>query len=333
MARSVPETMTAMAAITPGGPEMLTPITRPVPVPKLREILIRVRACGVNRPDLLQRQGAYPPPPGASDLIGLEVSGEVVAVGGDVTIWQIGDRVTALVNGGGYAEYCVTPDVQALRLPTGFDWVQAAALPENFFTVWSNVFDRGRLRPGETFLVHGGTSGIGTCAIQLAAAHGARVFATAGGAVKARFCETIGAERCVDYQIEDFVDVIGELVPDGIDVILDMVGGDYTPRNLKLLAPEGRLVQIAYLKGGRVDAHLEQIMRKRLTLTGSTLRPRTTEEKGRIASALAAIVWPMLDEGLIKPIIQQCFPLREAAAAHALLESGTTIGKIILTVD
>lgn len=333
MARSVPETMTAMAALEPGGPEMLMPITRPVPAPNLREILIRVRACGVNRPDLLQRQGAYPPPPGASDLIGLEVAGEVVALGGDVTIWQIGDQVTALTNGGGYAEYCTVPDVQALRLPTGFDWVQAAALPENFFTVWSNVFDRGQLKSGETFLVHGGTSGIGTTAIQLAAARGARVFATAGGAAKARFCETIGAERCVDYHSEDFAQAIAELAPEGVNVVLDMVGGDYTPRNLKLLAPDGRLVQIAYLRGGKVEVQLDLIMRKRLTLTGSTLRPRSTAEKGRIASALAAEVWPMLDEGLIRPVIHHCLPLREAAAAHTLLEGGTTIGKIILTVD
>jgi putative PIG3 family NAD(P)H quinone oxidoreductase len=333
MAQSLPKTMTAMAASSPGGPEMLVPISRPVPAPGPAEILIRVRACGVNRPDLLQRQGVYPPPPGASDLIGLEVAGEVVAIGQDVTIWQIGDRVTALTNGGGYAQYCAVPAIQALRLPNGFDWAEAAALPENFFTVWSNVFERGRLRPGETFLVHGGTSGIGTCAIQLAAAHGARVFATAGGETKARFCEAIGAERCVDYHTEDFGEVFAELVPGGIDVILDMVGGDYTPRNLKLLAPEGRLVQIAYLKGGKVDAHLEQIMRKRLTLTGSTLRPRTTAEKGRIASSLAAIIWPMLDDGLIKPVIHQRFPLAEAAAAHTLLESGTTMGKIILMVD
>ncbi len=333
MARSVPETMTAMAAMTPGGPEMLQPITRPVPTPGLREILICVRACGVNRPDLLQRQGAYPPPPGASDLIGLEVSGEVVAVGGDVTIWQVGDRVTALTNGGGYAEYCTVPDVQALRLPTGFDWVRAAALPENFFTVWSNVFDRGRLQSGETFLVHGGTSGIGTTAIQLAATLGARVFATAGGEEKSRFCETIGAEICIDYHAQDFQAEIAKLAGDGVDVILDMVGGDYTPRNLKLLAPEGRLVQIAYLRGSKVELQLEAIMRKRLTLTGSTLRPRTTAEKGRIAAALSTDIWPWLDEGRVKPVIHRCFPLREAAAAHTLLESGTTIGKIILTVD
>jgi putative PIG3 family NAD(P)H quinone oxidoreductase len=333
MAQSVPKTMIAIAARSPGGPEMLEPISRPVPTPGPAEILVRVRACGVNRPDLLQRQGVYPPPPGASDLIGLEVAGEVVAIGQDVTIWQIGDRVTALTNGGGYAEYCATPAVQALRLPNGFDWAEAAALPENFFTVWSNVFDRGRLSRGETFLVHGGTSGIGTCAIQLAAAQGARVFATAGGEMKARFCETIGAERCVDYRTEDFAHVIAELAPTGIDVILDMVGGDYTPRNLKLLAPEGRLVQIAYLKGSKVDVQLEQIMRKRLTLTGSTLRPRTTAEKGRIASCLAASIWPMLDDGRIKPVIHQRFPLEQAAAAHTLLESGTTIGKIILMVD
>jgi putative PIG3 family NAD(P)H quinone oxidoreductase len=325
--------MTAIVAKEPGGPEMLEPATRPVPVPGPHEILIRVRAAGVNRPDLLQRKGVYPPPPGASDLIGLEVAGEVAQIGADVTTWAVGDRVMALVNGGGYAEYCVAPAVQALPVPSGFDWVQAAGVPENFFTVWSNVFDRGRLLPGETFLVHGGTSGIGTAAIQMAASLGSKVFATAGGPEKARFCETIGAARGIDYHQDDFTAVLAKICEPGIDVILDMVGGDYTARNLISLAPKGRLVQIAYLRGAKVEINLDTIMRKRLTVTGSTLRPRSTEEKGEIAAALKSKVWPLLEAGKIKPVIHQRFALTDAAAAHAALESGTTIGKIVLTID
>jgi putative PIG3 family NAD(P)H quinone oxidoreductase len=288
-------------------------------------------AAGVNRPDVLQRAGKYPPPPGASDIPGLEVAGTVVATGSDATRWREGDRVCALVAGGGYAEYCTAPAVQCLPVPRGLTWVEAAALPETFFTVWTNVFERGRLAAGETLLVHGGSSGIGTTAIQLARAFGARVFATAGSARKCEACEQLGAERCINYRDEDFVTVVKTLTGGrGVDVVLDMVGGDYVARNLEALAVEGRLVQIAFLKGSVAPVDLFVLMRRRLTLTGSTLRARTPEEKGAIARPLEARVWPLIEEGRVRPVVHATFPLAAAADAHRLMESGAHIGKIVL---
>ncbi|TWB48703.1 NAD(P)H-quinone oxidoreductase [Nitrospirillum viridazoti] len=325
--------MRAIAITQPGGPEVLKPIERPTPQPGPGQLLIRVAAAGVNRPDCLQRAGSYPPPPGASDLPGLEVAGTVAALGEGVTGWTVGDAVCALVNGGGYADHAVAPAGQCLPVPEGFSMVEAAALPETFFTVWTNVFDRGRLAAGESFLVHGGTSGIGTTAIQLAKAFGARVFATAGGPDKAKACEEIGAERGIDYKAEDFVAVVKEATGGrGVDVILDMVGGDYVPRNIDALADQGRHVTIAFLRGAKVTLNLAPVMTKRLVLTGSTLRPRSAEEKGAIAASLAEKVWPLLTRGEVRPVIFKTFPLEEAAAAHALMESSSHVGKIILTV-
>ncbi len=328
----VPTTMTAIEIEKPGGPEVLRPASRPVPAPGLGEILVKVAAAGVNRPDVLQRQGGYAPPPGASDIPGLEVAGTIVALGPGAQGFALGDEVCALVSGGGYAEYCAVPVPQALPVPAGLGMVEAAALPETFFTVWTNVFQRGRLAAGETFLVHGGSSGIGTTAIQLAAARGARVFATAGSADKCRACERLGAERCADYRSEDFVAVFHELTNKrGVDVILDMVGGDYVARNIRLAALEGRIVVIAFLGGSRVELDLGALMVKRLTLTGSTLRPRTVEQKGEIAAELAREVWPLLESGRIKPVIHKTFPLAQAAEAQRLMESSGHIGKIVLT--
>ena len=333
MTSGSPMSMTAIEISEPGGPGVLTPAQRPVPEPGHGEILVRVAAAGVNRPDCLQRRGAYPPPPGASDIPGLEIAGEVVQVGSGVAEWAPGDEVCALVSGGGYAEYCVVPEPQALAPPTGFDMVRAAALPETFFTVWSNLFERARLVGGERLLVHGGSSGIGTTAIQLGCAFGVRVFATAGTAEKCAACAELGAERAIDYRNEDFVAVVKELTGgEGVDVILDMVGGDYIQRNLAALAPEGRLVQIAYLKGSKVEVDFMPLMRKRLTLTGSTLRPRPVEAKAAIAEALRERVWPLLDEGRIGPVIDSTYALKDAAKAHARMESGEHIGKIVLTV-
>ncbi len=333
MTSGSPMSMTAIEISEPGGPGVLTPAQRPVPEPGHSEILVRVAAAGVNRPDCMQRRGAYPPPPGASDIPGLEIAGEVVQVGSGVAEWAPGDEVCALVSGGGYAEYCVVPEPQALALPTGFDMVRAAALPETFFTVWSNLFERARLVGGERLLVHGGSSGIGTTAIQLGCAFGVRVFATAGTAEKCAACAELGAERAIDYRNEDFVAVVKELTGgEGVDVILDMVGGDYIQRNLAALAPEGRLVQIAYLKGSKVEVDFMPLMRKRLTLTGSTLRPRPVEAKAAIAEALRERVWPLLDEGRIGPVIDSTYALKDAAKAHARMESGEHIGKIVLTV-
>ncbi len=334
MSVSLPSTMTAIAITTPGGPEVLTPVRRPLPEPAAGDVLIQVAAAGVNRPDCLQRQGNYPPPVGASDLPGLEVAGTIVALGQEVAGWHGGDRVCALLTGGGYAEYCVAKAVQCLPVPPNLDLVQAAALPETFFTVWSNVFERARLQPGETLLVHGGSSGIGTTAIQLARALGSPVFVTVGGADKAQICEELGATRAINYRDTDFVPVIRELTRRrGVDVILDMVGGDYVQRNLSALAVEGRLVQIAFLRGAKVELNLAPVMMKRLTLTGSTLRARPVEEKAPIARALREHVWPLLEAGKVKPVIYKTFPLREAAAAHRLMESNQHIGKIVLTVD
>ncbi|MGH6931313.1 MAG: NAD(P)H-quinone oxidoreductase [Dongiaceae bacterium] len=332
MAAPLPATMTAIEIIRPGGPEVLVPAIRPTPTPAAGELLVAVEAAGVNRPDMLQRQGGYAPPPGASDIPGLEIAGRVVALGDGVSGWQIGDRLCALVAGGGYAEYCTVPAPQALPLPKGYDITRAAAIPETFFTVWTNVFERGRLKAGETFLVHGGSSGIGTTAIQLAHAFGARVFATASGPEKCAACVKLGAERALDYRNEDFVAVLGGLLGErGVDVILDMVGGDYIARNLKILALEGRLVQIAFLQGSKVELNLLPLMMKRQTLTGSTLRPRSVAEKGAIAAALRERVWPLLDSGKIAPVVHATFPLARAADAHRLMESSSHIGKIVLT--
>lgn len=330
---AVPERMRAVEIGGAGGPEVLRPVERPVPRPGPGELLIRVAAAGVNRPDVLQRLGLYPPPPGASDLPGLEVAGTVAAVGEGVSGWREGDALCALVAGGGYAAYCVAPAPQCLPIPRGLSAVEAAGVPETFFTVWSNVFERGALKPTESLLVHGGTSGIGTTAIQLAKAFGARVFATAGSPAKARACEELGADRGIDYKAEDFVAVVKELTGGtGVDVVLDMVGGDYLARNVDCLAPDGRHVSIAFQRGPKGTLNLMWVMQKRLVLTGSTLRPRPVAEKGRIAATLHEKVWPLLEEGLVRPRIYRTFPLEYAAAAHALIESGEHVGKIILTV-
>lgn len=315
----------------PGGPEVLVPARRAVPVPRAGEIVIRVAWAGVNRPDALQRAGSYAPPPGASDLPGLEAAGHVAAVGPGVSRWREGDRVCALLPGGGYAEYVATPATHALPLPEGMDLRAAACLPETFFTVWSNVFERGGLRAGERFLVHGGSSGIGTTAIQLAAARGARVFATAGSAAKCAACVQLGAERAINYREEDFVAVLREA--GGADLILDMVGGEYLPRNVQALADDGRLVQIAFLQGPKVTLNFAQLMVRRLTITGSTLRPQSDAAKARMAAALEAEVWPLLAAGRVEPVIDAEFPLDQAAAAHERMESSAHIGKIVLRVS
>jgi NADPH2:quinone reductase len=333
MTPTLPELMTAIEITEPGGPEKLAPTRRLVPQPAPGEVLIKVVTAGVNRPDCLQRQGGYPPPPGASDIPGLEVAGTIVALGEGVADWQIGDEVCALLTGGGYAEYCVAPAPQCLPVPAGLTLQQAAALPETFFTVWSNVFDRARLQPGESLLVHGGTSGIGTTAIQLARALGSRVFTTVGGSEKVQPCLDLGAERVINYREEDFVQVIKEVTNNkGVDVILDMVGGDYVQRNLSALAVEGRLVFIAFLRGAKVELNLAPVMMKRLTITGSTLRARPVAHKAPIAKALLETVWPLLASGAIRPIIDRVFPLTEAAAAHALMESNRHVGKLLLQV-
>ncbi len=333
MTNAVPATMTAIELKEPGGPEMLVPGTRPVPKPGQGEVLIKVAAAAINRPDVLQRQGKYPPPPGAPDTLGLDVAGTVVATGPGVTAPKIGEQVCALVAGGGYAEYAVAPAPQCMPVPKGYSMAEAASLPETYFTVWTNVFDRGRLKSGEIFLVHGGASGIGTTAIQLARAMGARVFATAGTPGKCAACEKLGAEKAINYKTEDWVAIIKQATGgEGVDVILDMVGGDYTPRNLDLLRTEGRVVQIAFLRGNKTQIDLNPIMRKRLTLTGSTLRPRSVAEKGEIAAALRAKVWPLFESGKLKPVIHATFPLARAADAHAMMDADQHTGKIVLTV-
>jgi NADPH:quinone reductase len=315
----------------PGAPDVLVPAERPVPTPRAGEVLIKVAGAGVNRPDLMQRLGKYPPPPGASDIPGLEVSGTIEAVGADAGAWKVGDRVCALLAGGGYAEYCVAPAPQCLPAPRAVDLAEAGAMPETFFTVWTNVFERGRLKSGEALLVHGGSSGIGTAAIQIACALGARVFATAGSAEKCAACERLGAERAINYRDADFVDAVRQSTGGkGVDVVLDMVGGDYFPRNIEALAVEGRLVQIATLRGGKSEIVLPAIMQRRLTITGSTLRARSVAEKGAIARALLEHVWPLVEAGRVKPIVYRAFALGDAAAAHRLMESGEHIGKILL---
>ncbi len=333
MSEPLPSTMTAVEIREPGGPEVLVPARRPRPDPGSGEVLVKVAAAGVNRPDVLQRLGSYPPPPGASDIPGLEIAGTVVALGEGVSGWTPGDQVTALVTGGGYAEYCPAPAAQCLPLPAGLTLAEAAAIPETYFTVWSNVFDRGGLTSGEGFLVHGGSSGIGTTAIQLARAFGARVFATAGSAQKCAACEKLGAERAINYREEDFAAVVKESTGGiGLDLILDMVGGDYVQRNIEALAPDGRLVYIAFLGGSKVEVNLLPMMLKRLTITGSTLRARPVEFKAAIAGNLKEKVWPLIERGEIKPVIAETFPLAEAAAAHGLMESSVHIGKIVLTI-
>jgi putative PIG3 family NAD(P)H quinone oxidoreductase len=323
--------MKVIEIVSPGGPDVLQVRERPAPEPGAGDVLIRVAAAGVNRPDVLQRQGKYPPPPGASDVPGLEVAGRVESIGPGAARWQVGDEVCALVAGGGYAELCVAPGPQCLPIPAGLTVVEAAALPETFFTVWTNVFERGALESGESVLVHGGSSGIGTTAIQLARAFGARVFATAGSAAKCAACERLGAERAINYRDEEFVSAVREATNGrGVDVILDMVGGDYTARNLDLLATDGRLVQIGLLGGAKATIGLAPILQRRLTLTGSTLRPRSVEEKGAIARTLEARVWPLLAAGTVRPVIDSTFPLDRAADAHRRMESGEHIGKIVL---
>jgi NADPH2:quinone reductase len=328
---SLPTDGLAIEITRPGPPEVLQPTRRSVSPPGPGELLLRVAAAGVNRPDLLQRQGRYPPPPGTTDIPGLEVAGTVVARGGGVTGWSDGDEACALVAGGGYAEYCTVPAPQCLPIPRGLSLVQAAGLPETFFTVWTNVFERGRLARGETLLVHGGASGIGTTAIQLARAFGARVLATAGSAEKCAVCERLGAERAVNYRDADFVAAAKELTEGhGVDVILDMVGGSYIPRNLECLARGGRLVLIAFLGGTSANVDFRPVLQRWLTVTGSTLRPRSVDEKGRIARALESKVWPLLESGQVAPVIHATLPLAEAAEAHRLLESGANIGKVVL---
>jgi putative PIG3 family NAD(P)H quinone oxidoreductase len=328
----IPKTMAAIEISAPGGPEVLQPATVGVPNPGPGEVLIKVAAAGVNRPDVVQRLGLYPAPKGASPLPGLEVAGTVVGVGEGVATPAMGDEVAALLSGGGYAEYATTPAVQCLAVPEGLSLEEAAALPETFFTVWSNVFDRAGLTAGETFLVHGGTSGIGTTAIQMAACFGAKVFATAGTAEKCALCVDLGATRAINYRDEDFVEIIKAEAAPGADVILDMVGGDYVARNIAAAAADGRIVSIAFLKGSKVEINLMPVMLKRLTLTGSTLRAREAAFKGAIADALRAQVWPLIEAGRIRPVIDTVLPLAQAAKAHALMESSAHMGKIVLRV-
>lgn len=330
---SIPELMTAVELAGKGGPEVLVAGQVPTPKPGPGQILIKVAAAGVNRPDVQQRMGAYPPPPGHSKLPGLEVAGEVAAIGDGVDRWKVGDPVCALVNGGGYAAYCIAEEPVALPVPRGLDLVRAAAVPETFFTVWNNVFERGGLKSGEWFMVHGGTSGIGTTAIQMAKAFGAKVVATAGSAEKCKVCVDLGADRAIDYRTEDFVAVCKEVTGGrGIDVTLDMVGGDYTERNLLAAAEDGRIVQIATLGGADIKINVARLMMKRVTLTGSTLRPRTREVKAGLARALESKVWPLLANGRIKVVMDSTFPLARAADAHRRMETSQHIGKIVLTV-
>lgn len=330
---TIPDTMNCIEISEPGGPEVLKTTTRPVPDVQPDEVLIRVHAAGVNRPDCLQREGNYAPPPGTTDIPGLEVAGEVVALGADVRGIEVGSKVCALVAGGGYAEYVTAPAPQVMSFPVGLSVIEAAALPETFMTVWTNVFERGRLQPGETLMVHGASSGIGTTAIQLAHHLGANVVATAGSDEKCQVCLDLGANRAVNYHNEDFVAVAKEFNEGkGVDVILDMVGGDYIQRNIKSCAPDGRIVNIAYLRGPKAEINFMTVMLKRLTLTGSTLRPQPITRKGEIAASLIERVWPLIEDAKVKPVIHTVFPLEKAAAAHALMETNTHIGKIMLSI-
>ena len=330
---ALPATMTVIAIPAPGGPEALVAETRSLPVPGPGEILVKVAAAGVNRPDVLQRQGGYPPPKGASDIPGLEFAGEVVGLGEGASRFPLGAKVAALVPGGGYAEYAVVAEANALPVPKGLSPIEAAAIPETFFTVWSNVFDRGGLKPGDVFLVHGGTSGIGVTAIQLAKTFGATVIATAGGAEKCARCRELGADLAIDYREQDFVEEVKDFTKGhGADVILDMVGGDYIERNHEAAAVEGRIVQIAFLRGPKATVNFGRIMMKRLVHTGSTLRARDVGFKAAIAEALVEKVWPAIEAGKVKIVVDSTFPLREAAQAHARMETNAHIGKIVLTV-
>lgn len=338
---SIPASMRAVEITTFGAPEVLKIGSRPVPQPRPGEVLIRVEAAGVNRPDVSQRKGNYPPPPGASDIPGLEIAGSIVAIGGNagsnadegVTNWKLGDRVCALVTGGGYAEYCAAPALQCLPIPKGLSAIEAASLPETYFTVYPNLFERGRLAGKDTLLIQGGSSGIGVAAIQMAKAMGHTVFVTAGSDEKCRACVALGADRGINYRTEDFVAVVKEATGGrGVDVILDMVAGEYVDRELKVLADDGRLVLIALLGGAKSTLGMGDILRRRLTITGSTLRPRPIEFKGTVAAALRERIWPLLDSGKIKPVIYKTFALENAAGAHALMESSEHIGKIVLTV-
>jgi putative PIG3 family NAD(P)H quinone oxidoreductase len=322
--------MRAIEIMEPGGPDVLRPVVMSIPKPNRNEVLIKIAFAGVNRPDVLQRAGSYMPPPGASDLPGLEASGTVFAIGQNVTNWAIGDEVCALLPGGGYAEYAVTQASHCLPVPKGMGLEQAAALPETFFTVWSNVFQRGKLKPHEKFLVHGGSSGIGTTAIQLANVFGSEVYATAGTEAKCLVCEELGAKRAINYKKEDFLDVMKSL--GGVNLILDMVGGVYIEKNIKALVDDGRLVQIAFLQGAKAELNFAQIMTRRLTITGSTLRPQSDLSKAQIASELFRNVWPLLSNGRLKPVINSVFELEDVTSAHLLMESSQHIGKILLKV-
>jgi len=330
----LPQQMECIDFSSPGGPEVMHLVGRPLPAPKPGEVVIKVAAAGVNRADCYQRQGAYPPPLGASDILGLEIAGTVAALGEDVSGWKVGDRLCALVSGGGYAEYCAAHSGSCFSLPTGYDWVKAAALPETSMTVWSNIWMRAELKPGETLLVQGGSSGIGTTAIQLASALGHRVFVTAGSDEKCTACERLGAEKAINYKTQDFVEAVKTLTDGrGVDVILDMVGGDYIPRELNTLAEEGRLVLIAFQRGMQANVDLGLIMRRRLTVTGSTLRARDETFKTEVARAVKEKVWPLLEAGSLAPVISATFPLAQAADAHRLMESSRHIGKIILKLE
>ena len=329
---ALPATMMCVEIKTPGGPEALVPASRPLPVPRDGELLIKVAASGVNRPDLAQRAGSYPPPPGASDLPGLEAAGTVAALGPGVTGWRVGDGVCALTPGGSYAEYCATPALQCLLIPAGFDMLHAAALPENYFTVWHNLFERGQLKAGESVLIHGGASGIGTTAIQLAKAFGAKVFTTVRTREKADAVLKLGADHAVLYKDNDWAAEVRRLAGGGVDVVLDMVAGDYLPKNLQLLRQEGRCVVIALQGGASATINAGLLMVNRLTLTGSTLRPQSVASKGRMARGLKDKVWPLLENGTIKPIIFKTFGLAQAAQAHAELERADHVGKVMLTV-
>lgn len=332
MAESIPPTMKAISITEPGGPAVLCEIEVPVPRPRRSEVLIRVAAAGVNRPDVLQRLGRYPVPPDASPLPGLEVAGEIVAVGADVARWKAGDQVMALTHGGGYAEFCVADGGHCLPIPSGLSLVEAAAIPETFFTVWYNVFTRCRLKDGESFMVHGGSSGIGTAAIQLAKAHGCLVLTTAGSDEKCAFCEQLGADRAFNYRSEDWPAGIREATGGrGVDVLLDMVAGPYTQKNLESMARDGRTAIIAFLQGPRAELDLRVVLANRLTITGSTLRPQNAAEKARIAADIECNVLPLLESGRVRPIIHQTFPLDAAPAAHELMESSRHMGKIVLT--